>query len=85
MAEGLRCGIWKHYKGQFYLVLGVGFHTETEERLVVYVPLYVREGPRIACRPYADFVGLVYQNEACNVPRFEYVGEEVGYRVEDME
>ena len=40
MTEQLRCGIYEHYKGRKYLVLGVARHTETEELMAVYIPLY---------------------------------------------
>lgn len=33
-------GIYKHYKGNLYLVFGTVQHTETGEVLVEYLPLY---------------------------------------------
>lgn len=33
-------GIYKHYKGDYYLVEGVATHTETGEELVLYRGLY---------------------------------------------
>lgn len=33
-------GIWEHYKGKRYEVIGVAHHSETEEALVVYKALY---------------------------------------------
>ena len=33
-------GIYRHYKGNLYHVLGVAIHSETEEQLVVYRDLY---------------------------------------------
>ena len=33
-------GLYKHYKGKDYEVLGVARHSETEEKLVVYRCLY---------------------------------------------
>ena len=41
-------GIYRHYKGNEYVVTGVAIHTETNERMVVYHqldklnPLFVR-------------------------------------------
>jgi len=36
----LQNGIYKHYKGNLYQVLGVARHSETEEAHVVYKTLY---------------------------------------------
>ena len=35
-----RIGIYRHYKGKMYEVLGVARHTETPEKFVVYRALY---------------------------------------------
>ena len=32
----LKCGRYRHYKGNHYVVLGVASHSETLEKLVVY-------------------------------------------------
>ena len=36
----LPTGIYRHYKGKLYEVIGVARHSETEEHLVVYRTLY---------------------------------------------
>jgi hypothetical protein len=52
----LRAGVYRHHKGEYYLVLGLAHHSEDpNQHFVVYVPLYVREGPRICVRPEALF------------------------------
>lgn len=53
-------GEYEHYKGKRYQVLGVGRHTETDEYVVVYQPLYGHEGqPDIWVRPYAMFIETI--------------------------
>lgn len=68
-------GIWRHYKGQRYLVLGLARHTETGEELVCYVSLYdvPGGGPGIQVRPLAMwFEGVDYRG--IHRPRFTYEG-----------
>lgn len=72
----VKAGVYQHYKGKFYLVLGLARHTETEELLVVYVPLYVREGARISVRPFDMFFEDVEHN-GTKQPRFTYIGSEM--------
>ena len=67
-------GVYQHYKGQYYLVLGLAHHSETEESMVVYVPLYVREGPRMAVRPAEMFFETVEWPDGQRRPRFRYIG-----------
>ena len=37
-------GLYRHYKGGEYEVIGVARHSETQEALVVYRPLYDATG-----------------------------------------
>lgn len=39
-AATVQPGVYRHYKGNEYRVIAVGRHTETEEELVIYQPLY---------------------------------------------
>ena len=47
-------GIYQHYKGNQYRVIGVAKHSETEEELVVYRPMYGEAG--LWVRPKSMFV-----------------------------
>lgn len=72
----MKAGVYRHYSGLVVLVLGVARHSETEEKLVAYVPLSVKAGPRITVRPYDMFFGPV-EVEGEEKPRFEYLGEDM--------
>ena len=71
-AADLSPGRYRHYKGRAYEVLGVATHSETEERLVVYRPLY-GEGA-LWVRPLAMFVEWV-EVDGERRPRFAIEGE----------
>jgi hypothetical protein len=66
-----RPGQYRHYKGNMYRVIGVARHSETDEELVVYEPLYGAGG--LWVRPRAIFLECVTV-EGRTLPRFEYVG-----------
>jgi hypothetical protein len=55
----LRSGVYRHYKGDHYQLIGVGEHTETHEPMVVYVALHARPGPRIRIRPLNGAEGFL--------------------------
>jgi hypothetical protein len=65
-------GIYRHYKGNDYLVLTVARHSETREALVIYMPLYSPEGGDIV--PWARPLAMFEENvvfEGKTVPRFK--------------
>ncbi len=68
----IRPGIYQHYKGQPYRVMGEAKHSETEEELVVYQCLYGDYSWWV--RPKAMFLEEV-EVEGRRVPRFSFVSE----------
>lgn len=60
-------GLYRHYKGQPYRVLGTAQHSETRELLVVYQALYGERG--LWVRPAAMFAETV-EVAGEPVPRF---------------
>lgn len=66
-------GRYRHYKGNFYQVIGTARHSETEESLVVYRPLY-GEGA-LWVRPEGMFCETVL-SDGVAVPRFSLCPEE---------
>jgi hypothetical protein len=77
-------GIYEHYKStkkdkKYYQILGFARHTETEEILVIYIPLYVipeHRGLRLQARPLDMFLEEVEHNDQA-MPRFRYLGPEL--------
>ena len=67
----LRIGVYEHYKGRRYEVLGCARHTETNEEFVVYRALYGDYD--LWVRPKAMFLETVIV-DGREVPRFGFVG-----------
>ncbi len=65
-------GLYRHYKGNEYRVLGLARHSETREVLVVYQALYGERGTWV--RPATMFVETV-EVAGGRVPRFARVGD----------
>lgn len=68
-------GVYRHYKGGEYQVLGVVRHSETLELLVLYKPLYNDSGCWV--RPLGMFLETVSLDDR-TVPRFTLVEADPG-------
>lgn len=53
-------GIYKHYKGDLYIVLDIAYNSETLEKMVVYRALYGDN--KLWVRPYDMFFDEVDKN-----------------------
>lgn len=51
-------GLYRHYKKNWYFVIGAAQHTESREEFVTYFPLYLDE-PRLFIRPKEMFLEKV--------------------------
>ena len=67
-----RSGLYRHYKGNDYRVIGLARHSETMETVVVYQALYGACG--LWVRPAAMFNETV-EVGGKRVPRFARVGD----------
>ena len=72
-------GVYRHFKGNYYFVENVAYDSESQERIVVYKPLYNREdGHYIWVRPEKMFLEEIPQrpdNITGQKYRFELVEE----------
>ncbi len=65
-------GVYKHSKSnRLYQVIATALHTETNDTMVIYKPLYKSEHSLFA-RPYDQFVETITLHGE-RVPRFEYI------------
>ena len=60
MKEVFKNRIYKHFKGDLYLVEDIIYHSETEEKMVAYRALYGDN--KLWCRPYDNFFEEVNRN-----------------------
>jgi hypothetical protein len=51
----LKLGLYKHYKGKIYEVVGIAKHSETLEDMVVYKATYQPDGSNLWVRPLTMF------------------------------
>ncbi len=68
----IELGLYKHYKGNIYEVIGVAKHSETLEEMVVYKATYQPEGQNLWVRPLKLFLETIIVNGQ-SVKRFEKI------------
>ncbi len=69
-------GIYKHFKGDYYIVEDIAIHSETKEKLVIYRGLY-GEGVLYA-RPYDMFISKV------DKAKYSDVEQEYRFQLQDI-
>ena len=69
-----RPGVYRHYKGNDYLALGLARQDETDETVVVYTRLYPRPGLPMSTRLLRIWNESVIDAQGQPQPRFRYLG-----------
>ena len=69
-------GIYRHFKGDYYIVMDVAVNTETEERMVIYRALY--GDAKLYARPYDMFFSKVDKN------KYPKVEQEYRFELQDI-
>ena len=72
MESEIKCGVYRHFKGNLYRVLFVAKHSETLEPMVVYQALYGEGG--LWVRP-ASMWNETVERDGKRFLRFAFVGE----------
>lgn len=70
----IKPGVYIHYKGKKYRVIGSAKHSETLEDLVVYETLYKNKLSKLWVRPLKMFKEKVMVDGKA-VPRFKLIGK----------
>ena len=71
MTNPILLGVYRHYRGNRYEVIGFAKHSETLEDMVIYKALYGEKSTWV--RPLSMWSELV-EVDGKSVKRFEYVG-----------
>lgn len=58
----MELGLYKHYKGNIYEVIGFAKHSETQEEYVVYKATYQNNEPNLWVRPKKMFFETIEIN-----------------------
>ena len=69
----IKPGLYRHFKGGLYEVIGTATHSETQELMVVYRALYGECG--LWVRP-ASMWNETVDRDGYHGPRFRFIGEE---------
>lgn len=70
-------GVYKHFKGNLYLVEDIAIHSETMEKFVVYRALYGNN--ELYIRPYKSFLGKV------DKVKYPKISQEYRFELQDIE
>ncbi|MCI6228623.1 MAG: DUF1653 domain-containing protein [Candidatus Faecousia sp.] len=68
----IKPGKYRHFKGNYYEVIGIAHHSETMEEMVVYRALYGEHG--LWVRPAVMWTETV-DRDGYHGPRFQYIGK----------
>ena len=68
----IKPGKYRHFKGNYYEVIGIAHHSETMEEMVVYRALYGEHG--LWVRPAVMWTETV-DRDGYHGPRFQYIEE----------
>ncbi|HEX7018287.1 MAG TPA: DUF1653 domain-containing protein [Patescibacteria group bacterium] len=71
----MKLGLYRHYKGKYYQLIGIAKHSETLEELATYYCLYPNKTSQLWVRPLKMFRKQIKVGGK-NVKRFQYITSE---------
>ena len=74
----IQTGLYRHFKGNLYEVIGTALHSETREPMVVYRALYGEYD--LWVRPAAMWSEII-DRDGYHGPRFQYIDSECQKRM----
>ncbi len=70
--------VYRHFKGNYYYVVDIALDSETQERMVVYKPLYERTDSMLWVRPEKMFFEKISTDRPDNI-----TGQSVRFKLID--
>ena len=64
--------VYRHFKGNYYFVEGVALDSETQERVVIYKPIYDRNDSKIWVRKERMFLEEIDSTRKDNITGQKY-------------
>ncbi|MBE5805874.1 MAG: DUF1653 domain-containing protein [Clostridiales bacterium] len=62
--------VYRHFKGNYYFVENIAYDSETQERMVVYKPLYPRDDDKLIwVRPESMFLASIPLDKPNNITK----------------
>jgi hypothetical protein len=72
----IKPGIYRHYKGKDYRVIGLVRHSETLEEMVLYEALYDNDLGKLWVRPAKMFMENIVKDNYSG-PRFKFIRQKL--------
>jgi hypothetical protein len=70
----IKLGLYKHFKGGIYKVIGIAKHSDTLEDTVIYEAQGEHKLSKLWARPLDDFLGYK-EIDGKKIKRFTYIGQ----------
>ena len=73
--------VYRHFKGNYYFIENIALDSETQERVVIYKPIYDRNDSKIWVRREAMFLEKIDETRKDNITGQKYRFRERLYNI----